>query len=67
MKGAMFAGTPAVKSATRGAHQKRDRLVLDGFPLALDNVTAQLDAFITDEHVRPGYEMPNLGAGLATE
>jgi hypothetical protein len=60
MKGAMFAGTPAVKSATRGAHQKRDRLVLDGLLFALDNAVAQLDAFITDEYVRPGDEMPNL-------
>jgi hypothetical protein len=51
---------PAFKSATRGAQQKRDRLVFDGFPLALDNVTAQLDAFITDKHVRPGDEMPDL-------
>jgi hypothetical protein len=58
---------PAFKSATRGSHQKRERLVLDGFSLAFDDVVAQLDAFITDEHVRPGYEMPNLGAGLAAE
>ena len=51
---------PAFESATRGAHRKSDRLVLDGFPRALDNVTAQLDAFITDENVRPGDETPDL-------
>jgi hypothetical protein len=47
-------------SRSRRGARTRDRLVLDGLLLALDNVTAKIDALITDEHVRPGDEMSNL-------